>query len=314
MMIKTKNKLTRRRFLRATAAISAVLSIPRVRPAHAATAFANSADGLRLHYETHGKGPPVVFLHEASRHCRSFDLQVAALQDRFQCIAYNARGYPPSDVPASVESYSQDISATDVGALLDALGLGDAHLVGVSMGSAASLNFALRSASRVRSLILCSIGAGSDLKPGEFAANMEATAAKIQASDDKTLADILGSPPDRRRLKDKNPAEFGKFMDQVSGLSRIGLANTYRGSQKPRPPIYAYREQVAAMMTPTLVVVGELDAPCIKPSRFLAETIPGARLEVLAGTGHSVNVEEPTMINRLVADFVDAAEAKRLSR
>jgi len=68
------------------------------------------------------------------------------------------------------------------------------------------------------------------------------------------------------------------------------------------------------MATPTLVVVGEHDPPCIGPSRFLAETITGARLEVIAGSGHSVNIEEPTTINRLVADFVNAAERKRLSR
>lgn len=61
-------------------------------------------------------------------------------------------------------------------------------------------------------------------------------------------------------------------------------------------------------------MVGELDVQCIKPSQFLAETIGGARLETLAGTGHSVNIEETPIINRLVTDFVDAVERKRTSR
>ena len=91
LMIKIQNKLTRRRFLRTPAAISAALAMPRVRAAHAA-AFAKTTDGLQLHYETHGRGSPIVFLHEASRWCRSFDLQVAALETQFQCILYNARG------------------------------------------------------------------------------------------------------------------------------------------------------------------------------------------------------------------------------
>jgi pimeloyl-ACP methyl ester carboxylesterase len=303
-------KPTRRTIVGGTAVLAVGFAMPGVRLAQASTA--RTADGLRLHYESNGMGPPILFLHEASRSLRSFDLQVAALQNRYQCIAYNARGYPPSDVPASVEFYSQDIAASDVGAILDAVGLSDAHLVGVSMGSAAALQFALTSASRVRSIVLCSIGAGSDLKPGEFAANMEAVAAKVEASDDNTLADILGSNPDRQRLKSKNPIEFRKFMDQASGLSRIGLANTFRGVQKRRPPIYAHREQLAAMTTPTLIVAGELDGQCIKPSHFLAETIPSARLEVLTGTGHSVNIEEPTTINQLVANFVAAVDGRRL--
>ena len=221
---------------------------------------------------------------------------------------------PLSDVASSVEFYSEDTAATDAGAILDALGLRDAHLVGVSMGSAAALQFTLRSASRVRSLTLCSIGAGSDLKPGEFANRMEAFAKRIETSDPQTLADLLGSSPDRQRLREKNPIEFRKFMEQASGLSRVGLANTFRGVQARRPPIYAHKDGVAALTTPTLLVVGELDVQCTKPSQFLAETIRGARLETLAGTGHSVNIEEPAIINRLVADFVDAAEGRRTSR
>ena len=303
---------SRRRFVRGAAILAAGVAIPRVGTAHAATA--QTADGTKLFYETTGRGPPIVFLHETARTYRSFDLQVAALKDRYQCIAYNARGYPPSDVPPSLASYSQDVAAADAGAILDALQLRDAHIVGVSMGSAAALQFALRNAPRVRSLMLCSIGAGSDLKPGEFAANIEATAAKIEASEGKKLAEILGSPPDRQRLKEKNPAEFQKFMDQAAGLSPVGLANAYRGVVKPRPPIYAYKDDVAAMKMPTLIVVGERDGPCMKPSQFLAGAIAGARLEVLPGAGHSVNIEEPTIVNRLVAELVAAAEAKHTSR
>jgi len=106
------------------------------------------------------------------------------------------------------------------------------------------------------------------------------------------------------------PTEFEKFIDQASGLSPIGLANTYRGVVKPRPPIYTYKDQITAMKIPTLVVVGALDAPCLNPSQFLVHTIGGARLEILPATGHSVNVEEPAIVNRLGADFVGAAESR----
>jgi pimeloyl-ACP methyl ester carboxylesterase len=300
---------TRRSFTIGAAAIAASFGVLRVPTARAAAATA--ADGTQLYYETTGRGAPIVFLHETSRTCRSFDLQIAALQDRYQCIVYNARGYPPSDAPGALGHYSEEIAATDLGAILDTLGLRRVHLAGVSMGAAVALQYALRNSPGVLSLTLCSIGAGSDLGPGEFAANVEATARRIEQSEGAKLADVLGSPPDRQRLKEKNPVEFQKFMEQAAMLSPIGLANAYRGVVKPRPPVYAHRSELAALDVPTLVVVGERDNPCLKPSRFLADTIPDARFEALPLTGHSVNVEEPATLNRLLGDFIDAATSSR---
>jgi pimeloyl-ACP methyl ester carboxylesterase len=268
-------------------------------------------DGVKLYYESQGSGPPVVFVHELAGTCRSFDLQVAAWKSQFQCVAYNARGYPPSDVPPSVESYSQDIAASDIGAVLDALGLADAHIMGVSMGSAATLQFALANPARARSIILCSIGSGSDLKPGEFAATMETNAATVEKTGMQAAAETFGDSPSRRLLKEKNPEIHRKFIAALTPLSTLGLANTMRGVQKRRPPLYAHKERIAAMTIPALVVLGETDDACIKPSHFLKATLPGARLEILPKTGHGVNLEEPALVNRLVAGFIAAVEARR---
>jgi pimeloyl-ACP methyl ester carboxylesterase len=256
-----------------------------------------------------GTGEPIVLLHELPGSCRSFDAQVASLEAKFQCVACNARGYPPSDVPPTVDAYSEEISVTDVGAVLDAANLRDAHLVGVSMGSSSALHFALRDPSRVRSLILCAIGSGSDLTSDQYAANMEATAQKIEANNRQTLAATLGSF--RQHINQRNPAAFHTFLDVASTLSPLGLANTLRGNQKRRKPIYAHQERLAGMATPTLIVVGEEDPPCIKPSHFLHETIPGARLETLPRAGHSINLEEPETFNRLVGEFVSSVDASR---
>ena len=272
---------------------------------------AKAADGVKLYYETQGSGPPIVFVHELAGTCRSFDAQVAALKPRFRCITFNARGYPPSDVPSEVESYSQDIAASDIGAVLDGAGLKDAHVLGVSMGSAAALQFALSDPSRVRSAILCSIGSGSDAKQGEYATNMEANAARIEQNGLPQIRANFTSSPVRARLKDKNPAEFEKFLQELTKFSVQGLASTMRGVQMRRPPLYAHKDKIAAMRIPTLVVLGGDDEGCKKPSHFLQETLPGARLEILPNTGHAVNIEEPEKINRLIAEFVGGVEAGR---
>ena len=272
---------------------------------------AMTEDGVKLFYESEGSGPPIVLVHELGGTYRSFDLQVAAWKGRFRCIAYNARGYPPSDVPVSVESYSQDLAARDIGAVLDAAGLDSAHVMGVSMGSAATLQFALSHPSRVRSVILCSIGSGSDAAPGGYAIEMEARAAFIDGSDMRAVAANFANAPSRIKLKDKNPREYDNSVAQLSTLSKLGLANTIRGVQKRRPPLYAHKDKIAATRIPTLVVLGGIDQGCDKPSQFLKETLPGARLEMLAKTGHGVNLEEPALVNDMVSRFVDEVEARR---
>lgn len=272
---------------------------------------AKASDGTKLYYEIQGSGPPIIFVHELAGTCHSFDLQVAALKPRFQCITFNARGYPPSDVPSSTESYSQDIAASDIGAVLDAAGIKDAHVMGVSMGSAAALQFALNHPARVRSAILCSIGSGSDAKPEDYVANMETMAARVEQNGQRQIQENFTTSPARVKLKEKNPAEFERFLQELAQFSVLGLTNTMRGVQKRRAPLYAHKDRIAAMKIPALVVLGGDDQGCNKPSHFLKDTLPGARLEILPNTGHGVNIEEPALVNRMVAEFIDGVEARR---
>lgn len=272
---------------------------------------AKAADGTTLYYESQGSGPAIVFVHELAGTCHSFDLQVAALKGRYRCITFNARGYPPSAVPVAVESYSQDIAAEDIGAVLDAAGEKDAHVMGVSMGSAAALQFALAHPERVRSAILCSIGSGSDAKPDEYVANMEAMAARVEKNGMEQIRQNFTTSPARLKLKEKSPEEYAKFLAEIEKFSVQGLTNTMRGVQKRRPPLYAHKDKIGALRIPALVVLGGIDQGCEKPSHFLAETLPGARLEILPNTGHGVNLEEPDRVNQLVSEFIGAVEARR---
>ncbi|HEX3973095.1 MAG TPA: alpha/beta hydrolase, partial [Stellaceae bacterium] len=200
---------------------------------------AKAADGTSLYYESQGSGPAIIFVHELAGTCHSFDLQVAALKGNYRCITFNARGYPPSDVPSSVESYSQDIAASDIGAVLDAAGEKAAHVMGVSMGSAAALQFTIANPNRVRSAVLCSIGSGSDAKPDEYVANMEAMAARVEKNGMEQIRQNFTSSPARQKLKEKSPAEYQKFLADLEHFSVQGLTNTMRGVQKRRPPLYA---------------------------------------------------------------------------
>jgi pimeloyl-ACP methyl ester carboxylesterase len=265
-----------------------------------------SSDGTKIYSEESGKGTPVLFVHEYGGSCRSFDAQVAAFRGRFRCVVFNARGYPPSEVPASVDSYSQDHAVADIAAVMDGMGLARAHLVGVSMGAASSLQYALREPGRVLSATLVGIGSGSD-DPATFRANAQANAKLLESGGMAALAAQMNESPARRRLKDKNPPEFRRFNEQLLAMSPLGHANTSRGVQGRRPTLYVHEKRLAALGVPVLVVVGDEDEPCRKPSDFLKRVLPDARLHVIPQTGHCVNLENPVEFNRLCLEFIASA-------
>src|SRR5438874_1319859 len=105
---------------------------------------ATSFDGTQLHYEESGEGAAVILVHEFAGDLWSYESQVSALARTFRCVAFNARGYPPSEVPSDQASYSQDNACKDVMAIMDHLRIDRAHLIGVSMGAFTSLFFTLK--------------------------------------------------------------------------------------------------------------------------------------------------------------------------
>ena len=123
-------------------------------------------DGIRLYYEQTGTGTPIVFVHEFAGDCRSWEPQVRALSRAYRCITYNARGYPPSEVPKEIAHYSQDRARDDIRAVLDALNIDKAHIVGLSMGGFACLHFGIAYGQRARSLVIAGCGSSKPSASG----------------------------------------------------------------------------------------------------------------------------------------------------
>ena len=123
--------------------------------------YAKAGD-INLYYEEAGKGTPIVFVHEFADDHNSWEPQLRFFSRRYRCIAYNARGDPPSDVPKSVAKYSQAIATDDIAAVLRHLKLPKAHVIGCSMGGYATLHFGLRYARMAKSLTVVGAGYGSD--------------------------------------------------------------------------------------------------------------------------------------------------------
>src|SRR4051794_11079803 len=124
-------------------------------------AHVSADDGVQLYVEETGAGFPVLFVHEFAGDHRSWGPQVRALSRRYRCVTYNARGYPPSDVPEDQSAYSQARAVADAVAVLDALEIERAHVVGLSMGGFATLHLGLRHPERARSLVVAGVGYGA---------------------------------------------------------------------------------------------------------------------------------------------------------
>lgn len=277
-------------------------------------AYITTDDGVRLHYEEAGTGTPMVFVHEFAGDCRSFEPQMRYFARRYRCIAYNARGYPPSDVPEDVAAYSQDRARDDILAVLDGLAIERAHVVGISMGSLATLHFGLHYPDRALSLTLGGCGYGAELDQQEkFRAEAAQFATRIESEGMANVAAEYGAGPARVQYENKDPRGYAEFVSMLAEHSSLGSANTLRGVQMQRPSVFRLEDALAALEVPTLITAGDEDEPCLDASLYLKRTIPSSAFALLPKTGHALNQEEPDQFNRLVGDFVALVDAGRWS-
>jgi pimeloyl-ACP methyl ester carboxylesterase len=264
-------------------------------------------NGIDIAYEEAGEGFPLIWCHEFAGSMESWEPQVHYFARRYRVIIYNARGYPPSEVPTDPEAYSQDQAVEDLYGLLRYLGIEQAHVGGLSMGGSTTLHFGIRHPGMARSLIIAAAGSGSD-NPEEFRANSRALANRLEAEGGAGFADYaLGVS--RVQLLRKDPKGFETFADLLAHHSPLGSALTMRGVQAGRPPIFAWERELQELRVPALVLVGDEDTACIEPSLFMKRLIPSCGLAVLPQSGHGINLEEPALFNQLVSDFLTAVEA-----
>lgn len=268
-------------------------------------------DGVDLHYEEAGQGIPLVFVHEFAGDSRSWEAQLRFFARRYRCIAYNARGYPPSGVPVE-GGYSQDRATADLAAVIEGLGLPPAHVVGLSMGAFATLHLGLRFPHLARSLTAAGVGYGA--APGrqaQFRAEVDATAGSIAAEGMARMAGTYGRGPTRLVFEEKDPRGHAEFLAQLAEHDTDGAARTMRGVQRERPNLFDLEAGFRALRLPTLVVCGDEDDPTLEPGLFLKRCIPTSALLVMPRCGHTMNLEDPDGFNRAVLDFIAWVDAGR---
>lgn len=243
-------------------------------------------DGVQIHYEVTGNGPAVLLTHGFSASAHMFAGVAADLADAgHTAVTWDIRGHARSDSPADPAAYSAALAVGDMVAVLDAAGVDRAVVLGHSLGGYLSLELLLAHPGRVRALVL--VGTGPGYRQDE-------------ARDDwNRMAERMGAAFETRGLD-----ALGRSEEVAAGVHRDarGLALAARGILTQRDG--RVMAALPGIAVPTLVVVGEHDAPFVGSARYMAGKIPGARLAVVPAAGHAPNISQPAAFAAELRSFL----------
>lgn len=256
-----------------------------------------SANGISTEYLLEGPpGAPVVtFSHSLAANLHLWDAQAAALATRYRVLRYDIRGHGGSDVPAP--PYTLEQMADDLDGLLKALGIGQTHFVGLSMGGLIGMTMAVRFPSVVKSLVLADTTAcyGAKMTPMWDDRIRVAEAEGIEPLLDRTM-EAWFTPAFRVR--------HPEVIDRVRAMLRPTDVRGYVGAIRAIGYV-DLREAIRAIRCPTLILVGEQDhGTDLSMAKTMHERIAGSELTVLPNAAHCSCVEAADAFTRAVLAFV----------
>lgn len=268
-----------------------------------------SAGDVQIHYEEYGSGQPILLFHELAADVGGWGAQVRHFARSYRLIAFNYRGYPPSSVPTDVAAYAHENLVADALALLSALDIDQAYLVGHGTGGNIALALALSAPERVKGLVIAGSGAGSG--DPDWRKKSQSFSEKIRTEGVSALVESVVSASQRQPFREKDPLGWRDFVEKMKALDAEGLANLVAKGIAMRPTFADLTTEIARLEKPVLVVVGDRDYPAFEPSLLVARTAPHAGLAVIPYCGHSIVMEEPAALNQLIEDFLARVEQGR---
>jgi pimeloyl-ACP methyl ester carboxylesterase len=252
-------------------------------------------DGVNIHYEVHGSGPPLLLTHGYSSTSAMWQGQIAALSKQHKLILWDMRGHGQSDYPNDAAAYSEALTVGDMAALLDMAGAKSAIVGGLSLGGYMSLAFVRTHPQRVRALLIIDTGPGFKKDEARDAWNKR--------------AHETGDRFEREGLEVLK--SFSRERSSVVHRDASGLARAARGMLTQRDA--GVIETLPHIKVPALVVVGADDTPFLAASDYMAAKIPGAKKVVIPAAGHAVNIDQPQAFIDAVLPFLDGLRRQRAS-
>jgi pimeloyl-ACP methyl ester carboxylesterase len=246
-------------------------------------------DGVNIHYEVHGNGPPLILTHGYSSTSSMWQGQIAALSRHYKLVLWDMRGHGQSDYPENPAAYSEALTVADIAALLDAAGgTGKAIVGGLSLGGYMSMAFYRAHPERVTALLIIDTGPGFKKDDARDAWNKNAheTGNRFER---EGLAVLKSASRERATVNHRDAS---------------GLAHAARGMLTQRDARVI--ESLPNIKVPSIVVVGADDKPFLAASDYMAAKIPGAIKVVIPDAGHAVNIDQPDAFMKAVLPFLNA--------
>ncbi len=268
-------------------------------------------DSIELYYEEKGSGDPLLLIMGLAADSTAWMFQVPDFAKRYRTVTFDNRGVGRSAKPPG--PYTIHLMADDAAALLDALDIRRAYVLGVSMGGMIAQELAIRHPERVRGLILACTFPEPDTdveRQREF--GMQQFGGTVTASGEMQI-DLTALDPlmffqhllPRVFNQSFIDTELPRLMQLFAGALQYGFSMEAILGQVAAVMGHRATDRLHQIKAPTLVITGDADL-LISPgnSDVLARSIPGAKLVKVPGGSHGFNLETPEVFNRHVLDFL----------
>jgi len=261
-------------------------------------------DGRRWAVSIRGRGPSVLLIHGFTGRAVSWGGHARALAGRFRVIAPDLPGHGRSAIPADPRCAGTEQSADDLASILERLGAEPAHVVGYSLGARIALRLAVAHPASVRRLVLESPSAGLTTERERSARRGvdEARAERLERDGIIAFVDEWEREPVFASHATLPPSVAATLRAERLRNRPAGLAASLRGAGQGT--MESLHDRLHEVASPTLVLAGALDPAGRARAEAVAAGIPGARLEIVADSGHTPHLETPATFRSLVLAFL----------
>jgi 2-succinyl-6-hydroxy-2,4-cyclohexadiene-1-carboxylate synthase len=261
-------------------------------------------DGLRWEVRTRGHGDPLLLLHGFMGRGSSWGTHAGAFARRFRVVVVDLPGHGRSGIPADPARAGVERTADDLASILDRAGWAPAHVLGYSLGARVALRLAIAYPGAVRRLVLESPSAGiaSDDERRARRVADAARADRLERAGIGAFVDEWEREPVLASLANLPPARATHLRAERLRNRPAGLAASLRGAgQGSMAPLH---DRLATIHTPTLVIAGALDTTGRARAEAVAACIPGARIEIVGGAGHTPHLETPAIFRSIALEYL----------
>jgi 3-oxoadipate enol-lactonase len=256
-----------------------------------------SVNGIDINYEIHGKegAPWITFGHSLACSVRMWDPQIAAFKDRYRLLVHDMRGHGASSAPAG--PYSLEQMAADVAGLLKHLGIQKTHFVGLSIGGMIGQILADKHAALLERVVLADTG---HTQTPELIKQWEERIATAQSKGMKALVESTLARWFTEPFRKSHPQEVARIAAVIESTPVAGYVGCCQAISKMN-----LTSRLKEIRLPVLAITGEHDgsAPATK---FIGETVPGAKFVSIAQAAHISNIEQPEVFNRSLREFLSS--------